>query len=223
MVSMKKELRAYQEERREARRMLERQTGSISPEMELPWARRRYVLASSPCSDEESLSMESWGKEVSLSTHEEGVRLYKRKKNLPVNFPRGEPVDPSFSFQVESHLTRAIGLVDLSTIQGPPPSSPEDVHALPLTTCSLPVETHSSPEDFYPLQDDLPLPPVDIFITPRSPSHIPGVTSIGGATFPEKTSPKVLGVTSFETFDLLIHHTMEWSKEDHPPPEKPST
>jgi len=63
-----KELRTYQEERQEARKLLERQTGSISPEMELPRARRRYIPTSSSSSDKESLPMESWGKKVSPST-----------------------------------------------------------------------------------------------------------------------------------------------------------
>jgi len=84
--------------------------------------------------------------------------VYKRKKNLPVNFLGGEPRDPSSSSQLDSHLTRVIGPVDLSTIQGPPPSSPEDVYALPLTIGSLPVGTHSSSEGVYALLDDLLLP-----------------------------------------------------------------
>jgi len=53
------------------------------------------------------------GREVSLSTHDEGMRVY-RKKDLPVNLPGGELVDPSS--QVESHFAKAMRLVDISTI-----------------------------------------------------------------------------------------------------------
>ena len=89
-------------------------------------------------------------------------------------------------------------LVDNSTIQGPPLRLSGDVYAILI---------------------DIPSPPVDISTTSRSTTHKLGFALI----LLEKTPPMAPYSTSFEALDLLVHHTLERSKEDHPPLEKPST
>ncbi len=164
-MKMKKELRVHQEERREVGDILKMRTGSTLPERGSPRSRRRYAPPMSISSDEESMPIEPRSRRASPSSSEENVRVYKRKKDLPVNSSGGEPGTSSL-LQEESHLARAIIPVDISTTHDPTPYSPEDVYALP---------------------EDIPPPPVDISTTPGSSSHLLGV-----ATHPEKTSPEAL-------------------------------
>ena len=67
------------------------------------------------------------------------MRIYKRKKKIPVNPFRNEAFDYSSS-QVESRLTMARDPMDIYTTQGYTQHSLKDVNALPKDISLLPMD-----------------------------------------------------------------------------------